>query len=132
MEEVARELVRLQQKYDLDIYFKASFDKANRTSLSSFRGPGMERGLQMLADIKEKFGLRLVTDIHESCQAEPVGRVVDVVQIDQSTHKRVLRGTLTSAASTDGSTTLTGTVCDVDEEVQLEFYLHGYNRDYTG
>ena len=81
MEEVARELVRLQQKYDLDIYFKASFDKANRTSLSSFRGPGMERGLQMLADIKEKFGLRLVTDIHESCQAEPVGRVVDVVQI---------------------------------------------------
>ena len=81
MEEVARELVRLQLKYDLDIYFKASFDKANRTSLSSFRGPGMERGLQMLADIKEKFGLRLVTDIHESCQAEPVGRVVDVVQI---------------------------------------------------
>ena len=81
MEEVARELVRLQQKYDLDIYFKASFDKANRTSLSSFRGPGMERGLQMLADIKKKFGLRLVTDIHESCQAEPVGRVVDVVQI---------------------------------------------------
>ena len=81
MEEVARELVRLQEKYDLDIYFKASFDKANRTSLSSFRGPGMERGLQMLADIKEKFGLRLVTDIHESCQAEPVGRVVDVVQI---------------------------------------------------
>ncbi len=74
-------MVRLQQKYDLDIYFKASFDKANRTSLSSFRGPGMERGLQMLADIKEKFGLRLVTDIHESCQAEPVGRVVDVVQI---------------------------------------------------
>ena len=60
------------------------------------------------------------------------GEVVDVVQIDQSTHKRVLRGTLTSAASTDGSTTLTGTVCDVDEEVQLEFYLHGYNRDYTG
>ena len=60
------------------------------------------------------------------------GEVVDVVQIDQSTHKRVLRGTLTSAASIDGSTTLTGTVCDVDEEVQLEFYLHGYNRDYTG
>lgn len=81
MEEVARELVRLQEKYDLDIYFKASFDKANRTSLSSFRGPGMERGLQMLADIRDKYGLRLVTDIHESHQAEPVGRVVDVLQI---------------------------------------------------
>ena len=81
MEEVARELVRLQEKYDLDIYFKASFDKANRTSLSSFRGPGMERGLQMLADIRDKYGLRLVTDIHESQQAEPVGRVVDVLQI---------------------------------------------------
>ncbi len=81
MEEVARELVRLQEKYDLDIYFKASFDKANRTSLSSYRGPGMERGLQMLADIRDKYGLRLVTDIHESHQAEPVGRVVDVLQI---------------------------------------------------
>lgn len=81
MEEVAKELVRLRDKYDLDIYFKASYDKANRTSLRSFRGPGMERGLQMLADIKERFGLPLATDIHESCQAEPVGRVVDVVQI---------------------------------------------------
>lgn len=81
MEEVARELVRLRKIYDIDIYFKASFDKANRTSLSSFRGPGMERGLQMLADVKAKYGLPLLTDIHESYQAEPVGRVVDVLQI---------------------------------------------------
>lgn len=81
LEEVARELVRLRDKYDLDIYFKASFDKANRTSLSSFRGPGMERGLQMMADIREKYQLPLVTDIHESQQAEPVGQVVDVIQI---------------------------------------------------
>lgn len=81
MNEVAREIVRLQKKYDLDIYFKASFDKANRTSLSSYRGPGMERGLQMMADIRDKFGLRLVTDIHESQQAEAAGSVVDVLQI---------------------------------------------------
>ena len=81
LETVARELVRLRTAYSLDIYFKASFDKANRTSLSSYRGPGMERGLQMLADIREKYNLPLITDIHESCQAEPVGRVVDAIQI---------------------------------------------------
>ena len=61
--------------------FKSSFDKANRTSISSFRGPGMEKGLQMMADIKSKYGLRLLTDIHESYQAAPVGEVVDVLQI---------------------------------------------------
>ena len=61
--------------------FKSSFDKANRTSISSFRGPGMEKGLQMMADIKSKYGLRLLTDIHESYQAVPVGEVVDVLQI---------------------------------------------------
>ena len=81
LETVARELVRLRTAYSLDIYFKASFDKANRTSLSSYRGPGMERGLRMLADIREKYHLPLITDIHESCQAEPVGRVVDAIQI---------------------------------------------------
>lgn len=81
LEEVACELVRLRDLYDLDIYFKASFDKANRTSLNSFRGPGMERGLQMMADIREKYHLPLITDIHESCQAEPVGRVMDAIQI---------------------------------------------------
>ena len=78
---VASELVRLERKYDIDVYFKASFDKANRTSLSSFREPGMERGLQMLADVRSKHGLRLLTDIHESYQAEPVAEVVDVLQI---------------------------------------------------
>ena len=73
LDSVASELVRLQRKYDLDIYFKASFDKANRTSLSSFRGPGLERGLQMLSDVRSKYGLRLLTDIHESSQAAAVG-----------------------------------------------------------
>ncbi len=81
LEEVADLLVALNRQYGLDIIFKASFDKANRTSIRSFRGPGMERGLQMLADIKSKYGLKLLTDIHESCQAEPVGEVVDVLQI---------------------------------------------------
>ncbi|MBR5877390.1 MAG: 3-deoxy-8-phosphooctulonate synthase, partial [Alistipes sp.] len=64
-----------------DIIFKASFDKANRTSLSSYRGPGLEKGLQMLWDVKQKWGLKLCTDIHESYQAAPAGEVVDVVQI---------------------------------------------------
>ena len=78
---VAEELVRLNKKYDINIIFKASFDKANRTSINSFRGPGLEKGLSMLYDIKQKYGLKLLTDIHESYQAEPVGEVVDVIQI---------------------------------------------------
>lgn len=78
---VAQELVRLNKKYDLDIIFKSSFDKANRTSISSYRGPGMEKGLIMLNDIREKYGLKLLTDIHESYQAAPAGEVVDVLQI---------------------------------------------------
>lgn len=81
MEEVAQELVRINQTYKTDIIFKASFDKANRTSIHSFRGPGMEQGLVWLNDIKQKFGLRVLTDIHESYQAAPVGQVVDVIQI---------------------------------------------------
>ena len=63
-----------------DIIFKASFDKANRTSISSFRGPGLEKGLQMLSDVRAKWGLRLLTDIHESWQAAPVGEVVAVAE----------------------------------------------------
>ncbi len=81
LDEVAAELVRLNGKFGTDIVFKASFDKANRTSLSSFRGPGLERGLQMLADVKERYGLRILTDIHESCQAAPAAQVADILQI---------------------------------------------------
>lgn len=81
LEQVAQELVRLNEKHKLQIIFKASFDKANRTSLSSFRGPGLKRGLQMLGDIRERYGLRVLTDIHESEQAAPAGEVVDVLQI---------------------------------------------------
>lgn len=81
LDEVADELLRLHHKYNVKIYFKASFDKANRTSLKSFRGPGLEKGLQMLQDVKDRYGLPLLTDIHESWQAKPVGEVVDVLQI---------------------------------------------------
>lgn len=81
LETVAEELVRLNKKYDLDIIFKSSFDKANRTSISSYRGPGLGKGLTMLNDIREKYGLKLLTDIHESYQAKPAGEVVDVLQI---------------------------------------------------
>ena len=78
---VAEELVRINSKLGTDIIFKASFDKANRTSIHSFRGPGLEKGLQMLADIKSKYGLRVLTDIHEGYQAAPAGEVCDVLQI---------------------------------------------------
>ena len=81
LDTVAQELVRINGVLGTDIIFKASFDKANRTSIHSFRGPGLERGLQMLSDVKSKYGLRLLTDIHESWQAAPVGQVCDVIQI---------------------------------------------------
>ena len=78
---VAQRLVKINTNLGTDIIFKASFDKANRTSLSSFRGPGIRKGVQMLAEIKEKYNLRILTDIHESYQAEPVAEVADVLQI---------------------------------------------------
>ena len=81
LDTVARKLVEINTKLGTDIIFKASFDKANRTSLRSFRGPGLERGLQMLADVKSRYGLRILTDIHESWQAKPAGEVCDVLQI---------------------------------------------------
>lgn len=78
---VATTISDINKQLGTDIIFKASFDKANRTSIHSFRGPGLEKGLQMLADIKQQFGLKILTDIHESYQAEAVGQVVDVIQI---------------------------------------------------
>ena len=81
LDTIAQRLVEINQELGTDIIFKASFDKANRTSIRSFRGPGLEKGLQMLSDVKSKYGLRLLTDIHEAWQAEPVGQVVDVIQI---------------------------------------------------
>ena len=81
LDNVAAKLVDINQRLGTDIIFKASFDKANRTSIHSFRGPGIDKGLQMLSDVKTKYGLRLLTDIHEAWQAEPTGQVVDVIQI---------------------------------------------------
>ena len=81
LDTVAQELVRINTQMKTDIIFKASFDKANRTSVHSFRGPGLDKGLKMLARVKEKYGLRILTDIHESHQAESVGEVCDVIQI---------------------------------------------------
>ena len=81
LDTVARKLVEINKKQGTDIIFKASFDKANRTSIRSFRGPGLERGLRLLSDIKTKYGLRILTDIHEAWQAKPAGEVCDVLQI---------------------------------------------------
>lgn len=81
LDTVATKLKEINGRLGTDIIFKASFDKANRTSLRSFRGPGLEKGLQMLADVKAKHGLKILTDIHESYQAEPTAQVADVLQI---------------------------------------------------
>ena len=81
LDTVAAKIVEIQKHLGVTFYFKASFDKANRTSIHSFRGPGLEKGLQMLADVKSKYQLPLLTDIHESYQAQAAGEVVDVLQI---------------------------------------------------
>ena len=81
LDKVAERIVDINNRLGTEIIFKASFDKANRTSISSYRGVGIERGLQMLADVKSKWGLKLITDIHEAWQAEQAGAVVDVLQI---------------------------------------------------
>ena len=81
LDTIAERIVDINNRLGVDIIFKSSFDKANRTSISSYRGVGIERGLQMLADVKSKWGLKTLTDIHESWQAEAAGEVVDVLQI---------------------------------------------------
>ena len=81
LDAVAERLAAINRRLGTEIIFKASFDKANRTSIRSFRGPGLEKGLRMLSDVRAKWGLRLLTDIHEAWQAAPVGEVADVLQI---------------------------------------------------
>lgn len=78
---LAEKLKNITEIMAVDFYFKASFDKANRTSIDSFRGPGMEKGLRILQKVKDTFQLKIVTDIHESYQAEPVAEVADIIQI---------------------------------------------------
>ena len=81
LDKVAETLVGINERLGVDVIFKASFDKANRTSLTSYRGVGLDKGLQMLDDVKRKWGLKLCTDIHEAWQAAPAGEVIDVLQI---------------------------------------------------
>lgn len=81
LKEVAEELKIIEEKYNTCIIFKSSFDKANRTSITSFRGPGLEEGLNMLSKIKSEFSLPITTDIHEPYQAKIVSEVVDIIQI---------------------------------------------------
>lgn len=78
---IAESLKRIAEEEGADLYFKASFDKANRTSVSSFRGPGIKEGLRILEKVKEEFGLQIVTDIHEPWQAVPVSEIADIIQI---------------------------------------------------
>ncbi len=79
--QVAEAYVKVTQKLGIPYVFKASFDKANRSSVHSYRGPGMEKGLQIFADLKAEFGIPIITDIHEIYQVQPVSDVVDVIQL---------------------------------------------------
>ena len=79
--DLAGRLVRLARKMKVPLVFKASFDKANRTSIDSYRGPGLAEGLAVLAEVKRRYGVPLLTDIHETSQVEAVAEVVDILQI---------------------------------------------------
>lgn len=79
--EVARHFAQVTAKLGIPYVFKASFDKANRSSIASFRGPGLEAGLTLLAEVKERFGVAILTDVHEPYQAEAVAEVADILQL---------------------------------------------------
>ena len=81
LKRIAEGLECLHTNKRINFYFKASFDKANRTSLESYRGPGLDEGLKMLQSIKREYGYKIITDIHESNQAESIAQVADVIQI---------------------------------------------------
>lgn len=81
LDETAKGLKEITKKLDINFVFKSSFDKANRSSINSYRGPGLEKGLKMLQTIKSKYGMPIVTDIHTPDQAEPVSEVADILQI---------------------------------------------------
>ena len=78
---VAERVATIGQKFNIPVVFKSSFDKANRTSIHSYRGPGIEKGMEMLNNVKERFGLPTTTDIHEPYQAAIAAEVVDILQI---------------------------------------------------
>jgi 2-dehydro-3-deoxyphosphooctonate aldolase (KDO 8-P synthase) len=78
---IAEHYVQVTEKLDIPYVFKASFDKANRSSLTSFRGPGLEEGLRILEDVKKTFNVPLITDVHEPFQAAPAAEVCDIIQL---------------------------------------------------
>lgn len=78
---IAEEVKKIAERLELDYFFKASFDKANRTSIASYRGPGIDEGLRILKEVKEVYGLKICTDIHEPWQAEKAAEVADILQI---------------------------------------------------
>lgn len=78
---IARELKEITSRFDVDFVFKASFDKANRTSVDSYRGPGIDAGLRILQTVKDELGVRVTSDIHEAHQAEAAAAVLDIIQI---------------------------------------------------
>ena len=78
---IAERIKLVTNKFNIDYFFKASFDKANRSSCSTFRGPGLEKGLEILSKVKKDLSLKILTDIHEVSQAEKVAKIVDVIQI---------------------------------------------------
>ena len=78
---IAKKLLKIKEALDIGVIFKASFDKANRSSVTSFRGPGLDEGLEILDAVRQQTGLPIMTDIHEPTQAEKIGQVVDCIQI---------------------------------------------------
>ena len=81
LDETAQGLKEITKKLGINYIFKSSFDKANRSSIYSYRGPGLEKGLEMLQAVKDKYDVPIVTDIHNPDQAEPVSEVADILQI---------------------------------------------------
>ncbi|MGM0508329.1 MAG: 3-deoxy-8-phosphooctulonate synthase [Fusobacteriota bacterium] len=79
--EVAGKIKEITDRLNIDFVFKSSFDKANRSSIKSFRGPGLEKGLEILKKVKDKYNVPVITDIHEPWQAEKMAKVVDIIQI---------------------------------------------------
>lgn len=78
---IAREIRKISDNLNLEIIFKSSFDKANRTSLESYRGPGLQKGLEILSKVKKETGLKILTDVHETHQIKDAAKVVDIIQI---------------------------------------------------
>ncbi len=78
---ICEHYVQVTQKLGIPYVFKASFDKANRSSIHSYRGPGLEEGMKIFQELKDTFGVKIITDVHESAQAQPVAEVVDVIQL---------------------------------------------------